>query len=257
MPEKRFRKGDILFRAGDAADCAFCVREGAVEILAGSSKREVRVALLGAGEVFGEMALVEERPHALTARAASDGLAALMSRAEFEHELLHDPQRCRQYLKGLFERLRNATARLAEQGEETVEQAPLPPPAAVGLTLYPMTPRAAASVPDEGLKVDRLPFRVGRASGAHEDEALDVNDLWLPDDKPFSVSRNHLLIDRKPGGGYVVRDRGSRSGAWVNSEPISGKHSRTEADLNEGDNVVVVGGRHSKYQFKVTVRGSG
>lgn len=266
MPEKRFRKGEILFRAGDAADSAYCVRDGTVEILAGTPPSEVQVALIGPGDVFGEMALVEERPHALTARAASDGLAAVMTRTEFEHELLHDPQRCRQYLKGLFERLRTLMARLTHRGEEAVPPAPAVEPArpeppapvpvaAAGLVVYPMTPRAAACVPPEGRKVIRLPFRIGRASGAHEDDALDVNDLWLPDDKPFSVSRNHLLIDRKPGGGYFVRDRGSRSGAWVNDQPIGGKHGRTEADLTEGDNIVFVGGRHSQYQFRIAVPG--
>jgi CRP/FNR family cyclic AMP-dependent transcriptional regulator len=268
VPEKRFRKGEVLFRAGDAADSAYCVREGTVEILSGDPPREIQVALLGPGEVFGEMALVEERPHALTARAASDGLAAVMTRAEFEHELLHDPQRCRQYLKGLFERLRTLTARLADQSdtvvlepveeavpEAAVEASPAAPAAAAGLMIYPMTARAAACVPQEGLTINRLPFRIGRATGAHEDEALDVNDLWLQDVKPFSVSRNHLLIDRKPGGGYVVRDRGSRSGAWVNDQQIGGKHNKTEADLKEGDNVLFIGGRHSQYQFRVTVPG--
>ena len=158
MPEKRFRKGEVLFRAGDAADSAYCVREGTVEILGGTPPREILVAQLGPGEVFGEMALVEERAHNLTARAASDGSAATMTRAEFEHDLLHDPQRCRQYLKSLFERLRTLTARLADQGDtvvlEPVEEATpaaevdMPSPAgevmAAGLMIYPMSDRAAA-----------------------------------------------------------------------------------------------------------------
>jgi Cyclic nucleotide-binding domain/FHA domain len=280
VPEKHFRKGEVLFRAGDVADSAYRVREGTVEILGGTAPREILVAQLGPGEVFGEMALVEERAHTLTARAASDGSAATMSRAEFEQGLLHDPELRRQYFKSLFERLRAVTDRLADPSDtvvlEPVEEsvpaavpqaaseaapeavaraAPAAPAVTVELVIYPMTARAATCVPAEGLKVIRLPFRIGRAAGKHEDEASDVNDLWLPDVKPFSVSRNHLLIDRKPDGGYFVRDRGSKSGAWVNDHPIGGKSNRAEADLKAGDNVIFVGGRHALYQFRVTVPG--
>jgi hypothetical protein len=140
----------------------------------------------------------------------------------------------------------------AEAPPAEAPPAEAPAPTAI-LMIYPVSARAASCVPKEGMTIYRLPFRIGRAAGKHEDEAADVNDLWLPDVKPFSVSRNHLLIDRKPGGGYVVRDRGSRSGAWVNDQPIGGKGNPAEADLKPGDNALFIGGRHAQYQFRVTV----
>src|SRR5262249_48152634 len=111
MAVRNFRAGDVLFRPGDPSEGAFLLESGQVEIVRGDESRPERVALLGPGEVFGEMALVEERPHGLTARAVADGAATTMSRAEFEDGLLHDPRRARQYLRSLFERLRDLSAR--------------------------------------------------------------------------------------------------------------------------------------------------
>jgi hypothetical protein len=252
MAVRKFRAGDVLFRPGDPSECAFLIESGQVEILRGDDGRADRVALLGPGEVFGEMALIEERPHALTARAAADGSATTMSRPEFEASLLHDPQRSRQYLRGLFERLRDLAGRTGSPA------LPTPPdelaPATAVAVLFPLTRKAAETLPDEGLTLNRFPFRIGRASEAGEKEALDLNDLWLLDAPPFQVSRNHLSIDIWDGTQFIVRDRGSKLGTIVNEKPIGGKARTAVAALATGDNVVVVGGPTSPYQFRLTIQ---
>src|SRR5262245_18614413 len=141
MATRTFATGDTLFRAGDPADRAYLMESGQVEILDGTT----RVALLGKGEVVGEMALIEERPHARSARAVSAGSAQSLSREEFEHGLLHDPKRCRDYLVRLFERLRTLS-----------ERAPESPPAVTSaaaprVTLHPLTHKSAETLPDDGL----------------------------------------------------------------------------------------------------------
>jgi len=197
-----------------------------------------------------------------------------MTRDEFEHLLTHDPARTRQYLRSLFERLRSLTARVAGEIEVVPQAGPVPPPAApvgelilpaqtelpggVGkpagwaVVVHPLTRKAAETLPDDGLRATRFPLRIGRASGAHEPEALDLNDLWLLDDKPFSISRNHCEIDVNHEG-PIVRDRGSHLGCVVNDEPIGGRRAEAYAKLHPGDNVLVVGPRMSPYQFRVTV----
>jgi CRP-like cAMP-binding protein len=241
-----FAAGHVFFNSGDPADAAFLIESGQVEIIR-EGNGPAPLAKLGPGSVFGEMALIEERPHSATARAASAGSARRMSRAEFERDLLRDPARCRAYLQGLFERLRSLSGRLAETGAS----APKSPPFSV--TIRPLTRKATACLPDEGLPVDRFPFRIGRASEAHEPEAYDLNDLWLLDEQPFNVSRNHLLI-ALGADGPVVRDRGSNLGTVVNEVRIGGRAALSEAPLVVGDNVVVVGGGRSPYQFLIAVQ---
>jgi CRP-like cAMP-binding protein len=251
MAVKNFRAGEVLFRPGDPSECAFLLESGQVEVLRGDGANAGRVALLGPGEVFGEMALVEERPHAMTARAVTDGSATTMSRAEFEDGLLHDPQRSRRYLLGLFERLRDLSDRVAAPA---LPAAYGPAPATAKVTLFPLTHKAAETLPEEGLAITTFPFRIGRASEAREPEALDLNDLWLLDKTPFEVSRNHMSIDIWDGTQYIVRDRGSYLGTIVNETQIGGGVAKAVAALSPGDNVIVLGGPKSPYQFRLNIQ---
>lgn len=245
-PGQPFADGHVFFKPGDPAEAAYLIESGQVQI-SRESDGPAPLATLGPGSVFGEMALIEERPHSATARAVSVVSARRMSRAEFERDLLRDPARCRAYLQGLFERLRSLSGRLTE----SVTSVPRSP--AISVTIRPLTRKATACLPEEGLPVDRFPFRIGRASEAYEPEAFDLNDLWLHDEKPFNVSRNHLLIALGDNG-PVVRDRGSNLGTVVNEVRIGGRAALTEAPLVVGDNVVVVGGGRSPYQFLIAIQ---
>ncbi len=272
MTEQEFPAGHVFFRPGDPGERAYLLQDGQVELLAGAAEACTRVGLFEHGDVFGEMALIEERPRSLTARAVTAGRATAMTRDEFEHELTHDPARTRQYLRSLFERLRSLTARLAGEVEAAPARPPTPSvpveepgrlapvelPSGSGtsagwvVVVHPLTRRAAETLPDEGLKVTRFPLRIGRASAADETEAFDLNDLWLLDEKPYNVSRNHCEIHLDPKG-PVVRDRGSHLGCVVNEEDIGGRAARGYARLALGDNVVVIGSRMSPYHFRVIV----
>src|SRR5262245_54252361 len=110
MNEHVFQSRQIIFRPGDPGDQAFLIREGTVELLRGSDVLK-RIDVRGAGEVFGEMSLIEDRPHTLTARAQGVVKAHGLTRDEFERLLTTDPSMFRSYLKSLFERLRILSAR--------------------------------------------------------------------------------------------------------------------------------------------------
>ncbi|MBX9622388.1 MAG: FHA domain-containing protein, partial [Gemmataceae bacterium] len=125
-------------------------------------------------------------------------------------------------------------------------------PAGWSVVLTPLTPRAARTVPAEGVRLTRLPFRIGRAAGAGETDGLDLNDLWLVDDQPFNVSRNHCEVDLTRDG-LVVRDRGSQLGCVVNGRPIGGKVWDRFAPLAAGENTLTLGPARSGYQFRLTV----
>ena len=89
MRTKDFPAGTVIFRAGDSSVCAFRILQGTVELVGKTD--ETRLAQLGPGEVFGEMSLIEERPHALTARALTDAQLSSLTSDEFESMLTADP----------------------------------------------------------------------------------------------------------------------------------------------------------------------
>jgi EAL domain-containing protein (putative c-di-GMP-specific phosphodiesterase class I) len=67
--KQKLAAGELLFEQGDEGSCAYIVESGVIEILHGGGRI---VARLGAGEIFGEMALLGERSRAAAARAAED-----------------------------------------------------------------------------------------------------------------------------------------------------------------------------------------
>jgi EAL domain-containing protein (putative c-di-GMP-specific phosphodiesterase class I) len=62
--------GEVLFEHGDEGSCAYIVESGAIEIVRRADGLERVVALLGPGEIFGEMALFGEHTRSAGARAA-------------------------------------------------------------------------------------------------------------------------------------------------------------------------------------------
>ncbi|WP_146002668.1 EAL domain-containing protein [Telmatospirillum siberiense] len=90
--------GDLLFREDDPADCAYLVEEGWVEIYTERTGWRQSLSLIGPGEIFGEMGVIDGSPRTATAVAAEDckllritvdQFQALLGRSEpFHAELL-------------------------------------------------------------------------------------------------------------------------------------------------------------------------
>jgi len=249
MDERTFQAGEILFRPGDPSDTAYFIESGEIEVLDGEGANEIRIALLGAGDIVGEMGLVDERPHSLTARASSDVRASTVTRDDFVDLILNHPERSLRYLRVLFERLRtmNERIRTVDDLPQSEDQAS----ASYEVTLLPLTDKATVAVPGTGLRLPRSPYRVGRAPAPGE-TSLDSNDLLLVDEQPFRVSRNHFSIEIRADGVYV-HDRGSYLGTRVNGTQIGGRHQTGSALLATGENELIVGSNHSPFRFCVLV----
>ena len=91
--------GQMLFAAGDAADCAFVVQQGSFVVKPGSPDDGETVA--EAGSLLGEMALIIESPRRETATAQEDSIVLRLSRAMFV-KMLETNQEAAQRLRELF-----------------------------------------------------------------------------------------------------------------------------------------------------------
>jgi len=77
MGESRtYRAGERLFEKGDEGDAAFIVLDGEVEVLVPTDGGEQSVAILGTGEIFGELAVIcdQTRSSAIAARSEIETL---------------------------------------------------------------------------------------------------------------------------------------------------------------------------------------
>jgi CRP-like cAMP-binding protein len=251
MKTLQFAAGDILWKEGEAGDGALLLNSGTVVLLDGHTAQPAVIATYGPGDVLGEVALIDEYPRTHVAQARTAGQAQLLGRDEFQHALLSSPQTCLPFFLALFERLRQLEPRppavLSVAGE------PVRPQSGWRLCLWPLSRHTAGLLPDEGLLIHRFPFRVGRAEEAREKTPPSLNDLWLLDNAPFMVSRNHLTFLVLDGSRHVVRDCGSHLGTLVNEQRIGGQSPAMEAELNEGDNVIILGPASSPFKFRAVL----
>ena len=63
-----------LLRAGDAATCAYLIEQGSMEVLLEQKSGERLIAVLGPGEIVGEMALIDHAPRTASVRSREECL---------------------------------------------------------------------------------------------------------------------------------------------------------------------------------------
>ena len=68
MIEKTFDKGDIIIREGENDTGAYKIieDEDEVEVSIRSESSDIKLAALGKGAIFGEMSLIDQKPHSAT-----------------------------------------------------------------------------------------------------------------------------------------------------------------------------------------------
>ena len=85
MRRRRLKKGDVLFWEGDAGDAAFVVDKGHLIVERTTEMGDVvAVAIIGAGDLVGEQALLAADPRTATARAVTPADVRVITRAGFD-----------------------------------------------------------------------------------------------------------------------------------------------------------------------------
>ncbi len=107
VPEA-FSFGQVVVREGADADAFFVIVSGRARVVRGPPGREVVLGLLGAGESFGEIALLRGGQRTATVRASGDLTVLRLARPAFEQLLQERPE-----LATWLERLARARALFA------------------------------------------------------------------------------------------------------------------------------------------------
>jgi CRP-like cAMP-binding protein len=87
LERRVFRKGAVILREGETGDLAFLIQSGSVEIFTQKSGKDIILAHLKTGDIFGEMALVTDEPRAASVRAAEETSVVLIERGLFRQKL--------------------------------------------------------------------------------------------------------------------------------------------------------------------------
>ena len=112
---RRFRRGDIIFHAGDPGDALFIIMSGEVKIAVPSeSGEEAILATLAAGDVFGELSLLDGAPRSASAAALVATETVMLPRDRFRELITNEPAVRDALLASLATELRRLTMHVEE-----------------------------------------------------------------------------------------------------------------------------------------------
>jgi EAL domain-containing protein (putative c-di-GMP-specific phosphodiesterase class I) len=104
--------GEVLYRQGDPSDCAWLVESGQVELVSVQGRRTSRHGVLGAGELIGELGLLDGAPRSATATARSDCRLLAIEREQFLERLQAGDPILRTLVDSLLQRIRGLVANM-------------------------------------------------------------------------------------------------------------------------------------------------
>jgi CRP/FNR family transcriptional regulator, cyclic AMP receptor protein len=112
---RRFRRGEVIFHAGDPGDALFIIVSGEVKIsLPAETGDEAILATLRAGDVFGELALLDGAPRSATATALIATESVILPRDRFRELIATEPPVRDALLASLATELRRLTTHVEE-----------------------------------------------------------------------------------------------------------------------------------------------
>ncbi len=162
----RYRQGEVIIREGDPATEMYFIESGRVQVERGVGPNAVVIAEMGAGDLFGEMALLTGSPRSASIVALSDLELWVLPKADFDDLVTAYPNLALALSRLLSERLRSTDERFLKQPATPAR--PRPQPAAL--------PRRAARPAARTRPVRQKPARdlTGELS-----EAFESTVVWF------------------------------------------------------------------------------
>lgn len=224
---------EFIFREGDIGTEMFIIQSGSVEILKRQATgEERRLAELGQGDFFGEMAILEDLPRTASARAISNCKVVEINGSTFDGMLRKNPEIAVRMMRKLSRRLRETDTMLRGVLGSEALQAPemptiddKPEPSALGKENL---------VHDSGMV---LFLAAGEeTSVGRRDPVTGINpgiDL-TPIDTQRSISRRHATIFRQGEKFFVREEIGTMNGTFINEERVQ---TGVPVEFKDGDEV--------------------
>ena len=147
MRPLRLRRGDVLFHEGDAGDRLYLLFGGKVKLTARSNDgRETLLAVLGPGEMFGELSFFDPGPRMSTASALVDSDMLELGHDDLMPWLVERPEVAVTMLRAIAHRLRRTNETVSDLVFTDV-------PGRVAKALLDLAEKFGRQEPDGGIRV--------------------------------------------------------------------------------------------------------
>lgn len=109
-------KDQIIFNEGDEGDCAYIIEKGRILAYLTKDQEEVPLNILGEGEIFGEMALIDNLPRSASVRALEDVRLAIVTKQQVLERVSTADKVVQLLMRVLLKRLRARNNQFASTG---------------------------------------------------------------------------------------------------------------------------------------------
>lgn len=107
--------GEAIVRQGEAGDCMYVIQAGRVEVIREENGREVKLAELGEGDFFGEMALFEQEVRSATVRPIGEARVLSIDKRMLLRKIHEDPTLAFRIMEHMSRRIRQLNGQLASR----------------------------------------------------------------------------------------------------------------------------------------------
>ena len=112
---RSFSADQIIFHLGDPGGLLYIITDGKVKISNSTPEgQEALLAILGTGDFFGELALLDDAPRSATAEAIEPTETLTLHRDEFVHFLSDNPEFAYQVMQTLAKRIRHLNDQISD-----------------------------------------------------------------------------------------------------------------------------------------------
>jgi len=264
---KNYSAGETVFKEGEKSDDFYIILTGKAEVIKNNShNKEVVLAILSPGEVFGELGIILGLSRQATVRAKTNLELEIIDPRLFSSYFDFDKEtgeKMRAMIQTMAQRIRDNGARLAdfltERDSESYETSDSERGSIKLVADSSIALKAMNGM--KSIEITKFPFRVGRYSKRSSDRLFHRNDLYLRDDKPYVISRSHfsiLHLNKK----YYFQDASSQNGSFVNGENVHGSTRKIrsvtvkrekKAELKKGENEIYLADEKYNIRFKIIV----
>ena len=108
-----YQNGEVIIYQGEVGNCMYIVQEGQVEVFVEKEGQEIRLELLGEGEIVGEMAIFENEVRSATVRASGQARLLTVDKRNFLRRVHEDPSLAYRIVQSMSHRIREMNKEVA------------------------------------------------------------------------------------------------------------------------------------------------
>ena len=189
MVSRSYDKGQMILLEESMGETFFVIAVGSVKITRLSDEREVILALLGPGDFFGEMSLLDGEGRSANVVSIEDSEVLTLSRNDFLDILQTYPKIAISLLEELARRLRKSDQQIESLSLSDVEHR-------IGMTLVRLS-EELGKIKNGNVKIPNLPYQQDIANMAGTSRETVSRTLSILEEKGLVVreGRNLTIFD--------------------------------------------------------------